>query len=222
MRVLRLSYQLYYLLAVCFILILKMVLAMRDEDYLFRIYHFILAKYRKEEHPLVLLAIVIYLVQCLDSETYSVKRDMQKIINHILISRTMQGFFLCVGFRENVFNDEVLELLVYEDYESLANVAVYADFGVSTAIQAAFCINISIINTRKKFGYFLAPLVLLAIVIYLVQCLDSETYSVKDEDYLFRIYHFILAKYRKEEHKAEHEEMEQRKATSMHCSVGTL
>ncbi len=31
-------------------LILKMVLAMRDEDYLFRIYHFILAKYRKEEH----------------------------------------------------------------------------------------------------------------------------------------------------------------------------
>lgn len=31
-------------------LILKMVLAMRDEDYLFRIYHFILAKYCKEEH----------------------------------------------------------------------------------------------------------------------------------------------------------------------------
>ena len=31
-------------------LILKMVLAMCDEDYLFRIYHFILAKYRKEEH----------------------------------------------------------------------------------------------------------------------------------------------------------------------------
>ena len=31
-------------------LILKMVLAMRDEDYLFKIYHYILAKYRKEEH----------------------------------------------------------------------------------------------------------------------------------------------------------------------------
>lgn len=35
--------------------------------------------------------------------------------------------------------------------------------------------------------------------------------AMRDEDYLFRIYHFILAKYRKE-HKAEHEEMEQRKA----------
>ena len=36
--------------------------------------------------------------------------------------------------------------------------------------------------------------------------------AMRDEDYLFRIYHFILAKYRKEKHKAEHEEMEQRKA----------
>lgn len=36
--------------------------------------------------------------------------------------------------------------------------------------------------------------------------------TMRDEDYLFRIYHFILAKYRKEEHKAEHEEMEERKA----------
>ena len=36
--------------------------------------------------------------------------------------------------------------------------------------------------------------------------------AMHDEDYLFRIYHFILAKYRREEHKAEHEEMEQRKA----------
>lgn len=32
------------------------------------------------------------------------------------------------------------------------------------------------------------------------------------DDYLFKIYHYILAKYRKEEHKAEHEEMEERKA----------
>lgn len=30
-------------------LILKMVLAMRDEDYLFKIYHYILAKYRREK-----------------------------------------------------------------------------------------------------------------------------------------------------------------------------
>lgn len=35
--------------------------------------------------------------------------------------------------------------------------------------------------------------------------------AMRDEDYLFRVYHFILAKYRKEGHKAEHEEMEQRK-----------
>lgn len=31
-------------------LILKMVLAMSNEDYLFKIYHYILAKYRREEH----------------------------------------------------------------------------------------------------------------------------------------------------------------------------
>lgn len=33
-----------------------------------------------------------------------------------------------------------------------------------------------------------------------------------DEDYLFKIYHYILAKYRREEYKAEHEGMKQRKA----------
>ena len=31
-------------------LILKMVLAMSDDYYLFKIYHYILAKYRREEH----------------------------------------------------------------------------------------------------------------------------------------------------------------------------
>lgn len=36
--------------------------------------------------------------------------------------------------------------------------------------------------------------------------------AMSDDDYLFKIYHYILAKYRKEEHKAEHEEMEERKA----------
>lgn len=36
--------------------------------------------------------------------------------------------------------------------------------------------------------------------------------AMRDEDYLFKIYHYILAKYRKEEHKAEHEELEERKA----------
>jgi hypothetical protein len=36
--------------------------------------------------------------------------------------------------------------------------------------------------------------------------------AMRDEDYLFRIYHFILAKYRKEEHEKEHEETQERKA----------
>lgn len=36
--------------------------------------------------------------------------------------------------------------------------------------------------------------------------------AMHDEDYLFMIYHFILAKYRKEGHKAGHEEIEERKA----------
>lgn len=36
--------------------------------------------------------------------------------------------------------------------------------------------------------------------------------AMRDEDYLFKIYYYILAKYRKEEHRAEHEEMEERKA----------
>lgn len=36
--------------------------------------------------------------------------------------------------------------------------------------------------------------------------------AMSDDDYLFKIYHYILAKYRKEEHKAEHEEVEERKA----------
>lgn len=36
--------------------------------------------------------------------------------------------------------------------------------------------------------------------------------AMRDEDYLFKIYHYILAKYRKEEHKAEHEELEESKA----------
>ncbi len=36
--------------------------------------------------------------------------------------------------------------------------------------------------------------------------------AMHDEGYLFKIYHYILAKYRKEEHKAGHEEIEERKA----------
>lgn len=36
--------------------------------------------------------------------------------------------------------------------------------------------------------------------------------GMRDKDYLFKIYHYILAKHRKEERKAGHEEMEERKA----------
>jgi hypothetical protein len=36
--------------------------------------------------------------------------------------------------------------------------------------------------------------------------------AMGNEDYLFKIYHYILAKYRKEEHEKEHEETQERKA----------
>lgn len=36
--------------------------------------------------------------------------------------------------------------------------------------------------------------------------------AMSDDDYLFKIYHYILARYRKEEHKAEYEPIEERKA----------
>lgn len=36
--------------------------------------------------------------------------------------------------------------------------------------------------------------------------------EMKNEDYLFKIYHYILAKYRREEHEKEHEETQERKA----------
>ena len=72
---------------------------------------------------------------------YTVKRIKKKLKawrNHVNIAEVQT---LSDYLRENVFNDEALELLVYEDYESLANVAVYADFGISTAIQATFCMG---------------------------------------------------------------------------------
>lgn len=36
--------------------------------------------------------------------------------------------------------------------------------------------------------------------------------AMSNEDYLSKIYHYILAKYRREEHKKEHEETQERKA----------
>lgn len=43
--------------------------------------------------------------------------------------------------RGSVLNDEALGLLKSKDFESLINVAVYADLGVWTAIEAAFCMG---------------------------------------------------------------------------------
>lgn len=40
-----------------------------------------------------------------------------------------------------MLNDEALELLKSKDFESLTNVAVYADLGVWTAFEAAFCMG---------------------------------------------------------------------------------
>ena len=67
-----------------------------------------------------------------------IKKKLKAWRNHVNIAEVQT---LSDYLRENVFNDEALELLVYEDYESLANVAVYADFGISTAIQATFCMG---------------------------------------------------------------------------------
>ena len=40
--------------------------------------------------------------------------------------------------------------------------------------------------------------------------------EMKNEDYIFKIYHYLLAKYRKEERKAEHEPIGERKAEVIH------
>lgn len=44
-------------------------------------------------------------------------------------------------YRKDVFNNETLEYLAQKDFNDLIDVAKYADFGVSTAIQAAFCLG---------------------------------------------------------------------------------
>jgi len=58
------------------------------------------------------------------------KRRTRQEINH-----------LSEQYRTEVFSDEALELLNKEDFDNLIKVAKYADFGVWTAIEAAFCLG---------------------------------------------------------------------------------
>ncbi len=44
-------------------------------------------------------------------------------------------------YRNMILNDKVVELITKEDFRNLINVAKYADFGRSTAIQAAFLLG---------------------------------------------------------------------------------
>jgi len=44
-------------------------------------------------------------------------------------------------YRTYIFNDAALEFLEDEDFSNLIDVARYADFGVWTAIEAAFCLG---------------------------------------------------------------------------------
>lgn len=44
-------------------------------------------------------------------------------------------------YRKDVFDGAVLDNLTHEDFASLVKVASYADFGVWTAIEAAFCLG---------------------------------------------------------------------------------
>lgn len=67
-----------------------------------------------------------------------IKKKLKAWRNHVDVAEVQE---LSGYLRGSVFNDEALELLKSEDFESLTNVAVYADFGVWTAIQAAFCMG---------------------------------------------------------------------------------
>mgnify|MGYP001105328472 CR=1 FL=1 len=67
-----------------------------------------------------------------------IKKKLKAWRNHVDIAEVQT---LSDYLRGNVLNDEALELLKSKDFESLTNVAVYADLGVWTAIEAAFCMG---------------------------------------------------------------------------------
>lgn len=62
-------------------LILKKVLAMSNEDYLFKIYHYILAKYRREEHEKE------------HEETHECKSEVIRIVSELESLDTIESIY---------------------------------------------------------------------------------------------------------------------------------
>lgn len=53
-------------------------------------------------------------------------------------------------YRKEVMNEETLEFLSKEEFSNLIDVAKYAQFGIWTAIEAAFCLGYSIGQQELK------------------------------------------------------------------------
>lgn len=73
---------------------------------------------------------------------YIVKRIKKKLKakrNHVDVAEVQS---LADNLHEDLLKKEdILEFLGSENFSNFVNVAKYADFGVSTAIQAAFCMG---------------------------------------------------------------------------------
>lgn len=67
-----------------------------------------------------------------------IKKKLHAQRNHVDIKKTRE---LSNYFRKEVMNVEVLKHLGSKNFENLTNIALYVDFGVWTAIQAAFCMG---------------------------------------------------------------------------------
>lgn len=68
-----------------------------------------------------------------------IKKKLKAKRNHIDVAKVQS---LADNFREDFLEKEdVLKFLGSENFSNLVDVAKYADFGVSTAIQAAFCMG---------------------------------------------------------------------------------
>ena len=68
-----------------------------------------------------------------------IKKKLKAKRNHIDVAKVQS---LAYNFREDFLEKEdVLKFLGSENFSNLVDVAKYADFGVSTAIQAAFCMG---------------------------------------------------------------------------------
>lgn len=55
--------------------------------------------------------------------------------------KKMKANTLSEHYRSNIMNNETLELLPKEEFSNLIDVAKYADFGLWTAIETAFCMG---------------------------------------------------------------------------------